>query len=75
MMMCDECRGFKQSFVYKILHYKTVTADKLEVLNELQKIQVEYPELQNLDELVHCINFVNDIKALVLFVWWLMFDM
>lgn len=61
--------------VYKILHYKTVTADKLEVLNELQKIQVEYPELQNLDELVHSINFVNDIKALVLFVWWLMFDM
>lgn len=62
-------------FLYKILHYKTVTADKLEVLNELQKIQVEYPELQNLDELVHSINFVNDIKALVLFVWWLMFDM
>lgn len=62
-------------FLYKILHYKTVTADKLEVLNELQKIQVEYPELQNLDELVHSVNFVNDIKALVLFVWWLMFDM
>lgn len=62
-------------FLYEILHYKTMTADKLEVLNELQKIQVEYPELQNLDELVHSINFVNDIKALVLFVWWLMFDM
>lgn len=62
-------------FLYKILHYKTVTADKLEVLNELQKIQVEYPELQNLDELVHSVNFVNDIKALILFVWWLMFDM
>ena len=55
-------------FLYKILHYKTVTADKLEVLNELQKIQVEYPELQNLDELVHSVNFVNDIKALILFV-------
>jgi len=40
--------GFKQSFVYKILHYKTVINNKLEVLNELQKRQIEHPELQNL---------------------------
>ena len=61
-------RGFKESFVYKILHCKTVTADKLEVLNELQKIQVEYSELHNLDEVVDFIDFMKSISTICLMI-------
>ena len=54
--------------MYKILHCKTVTADKLEVLNELQKIQVEYSELHNLDEVVDFIDFMKSISTICLMI-------
>jgi hypothetical protein len=52
-----------------------IIVDKLQLLNELQKKQVKYPELQNLDELVDSLVFVYGINTFILFVGWLIFDM